>query len=281
MDFSLRELGPPLGEYHVRRLQSEEGVRALIEDVGIEVGLDVSVIDVAAFIEGVEVLGREAASKLSEPGRELVRTWIGSVITPVLRTLEAEEQLLEGGRPNWDRQWDKIEGVGGVCDYHDRAWLDRLKQFERHYPDVAGMIDEHDREVTSLQEQYSCLYQSIRDSHELRAIYERAVSPGSLAELGTDMKSTFNFPENVDGHLKALAEHTINRVERLPPDYTALKLWDRYGSEFVGVLSLPPFRELAAEAEAMAGRLLQVVKQLISRLREIREDLSLKHNVPY
>lgn len=39
-DFSARELAPPLGEYHVRRLQSVESLRALIEDVGMAIGQD-------------------------------------------------------------------------------------------------------------------------------------------------------------------------------------------------------------------------------------------------
>lgn len=280
MDFSLRELGPPLGEYHVRRLQSVEGVRALIADVGIEVGLDVSEIDVAAFVDEVEALGRDAASKVNEPGREVVRRWIESVITTVIRTVEGEQQILEGEGLRWEEQWNKVEGVVCIRDSLDPGWLDRLRQFEGFHPDVRELIDEHDREAEMLQEQYRRLFQSIQDSPEVRAVYERAISPGSLAEMGMKISEIF-ITEDVSHRLRYLAAHTINRVKRLSSDYKTEKLWEQYGSEFVGVLSHPPLKELAEESDATAGRLLQVAKQLISRLREIRETLSLKHNVPY
>lgn len=280
MDFSLRELGPPLGEYHVRRLQSADGARALIEDIEIEVGIKASEVDLGLFVEEVEALGREATFKVNEPGRELVRTWIESVITPVIRTLESEQQLLDERRLKWEEKWDKVKGVCGIRDSLNHGWLDRLEQFERYSPGIRELIDEHDMEVATLQEQYRHLYQAIRDSPEVHAVYERAVSPEALAQLGTKMSDIF-ITEDVDHHLKYLAAHTINRVERLLSEYTTRKLWERYGSEFVDVLSNPPLKEFVAEADATAGRLLQAVKQLISRLREIRETLSLKHNVSY
>lgn len=280
MDFSLRELGPPLGEYHVRRLQSTDGVRALIEDIKIEIGREASEVDLSTFVEEVEALGRKAALKVNEPGRELVRTWIESVITLVIRTLEGEEKLLDERRLRWEEQWDKVDGVKGIHDSLDPGWLDRLEQFERFYPDASKLIEEHDREATRLQEQYQHLFQSIRDSSEMREVYERAISPESLAEMGTKMSDIF-ISEDVHQHLKYLAEHTINRIRQLPSNYTTQKLWEHYGSEFLAVLNVPPLKELAAESEATAGRLLQVTRQLISRLKEIRETLSLKHNVPY
>jgi hypothetical protein len=47
---------------------------------------------------------------------------------------------------------------------------------------------------------------------------------------------------------------------------------------FVDILSHPPFKGLFEEADATVGRLLQIVKRLISRLEEIRKALSLKPN---
>jgi len=280
MDFSLRELGPPLGEYHVRRLQSEDGVRALIEDVKVEIGLDVSEVNVAAFVAGVEALGREAAYGVNEPGRELVRTWIESVITPVIRTLEGEQQLLEVRRLRWEEKWNRLEGVSAIRDSLDPGWLDRLEQFERFDPDITELIDEHDREAATLQEQYRHLFESIQDDSQVHAIYERAVSPESLTKMGAKMSDIF-ITEDINQNLKYLAAHTINRAKRLPSGYTTEKLWERFGGEFLDVLNHPPLKELVEEADATAGRLLQVTKQLISRLKEIRETLSLKHNVSY
>ncbi len=280
MDFSLRELGPPLGEYHVRRLQSEDGVRALIEDIKIETGLEVSEFDVAAFVAGVEALGREAIYRVNEPGRELVRTWVKSVITPVIRTLESERQLLDERRLRFEEQWEKVEGIRGIRDSLDPGWLDRLGQFENFYPDIRKLIDEHDTEAATLQEQYRYLFQAIRDSPEVRAVYERAVSPESLDKMGTKIGDIF-ITEDVSQRLKYLAVHTVNRVKHLSSDYTTQKLWDQYGNEFVDILDHPPLREFVVEADATAGRLLRMTKQLVSRLREIRETLSLKHNVSY
>ncbi len=280
MDFSLRELGPPLGEYHVRRLQSTDGMRAFIEDIELELGIEASEVDLSTFVEGIEVLGRKAASKVNEPGRELVRTWIESVITPIIRTLEAEEKLLDKQRLRWEEQWNKVEGIGAIRDCLDPGWLDRLEQFERFYPDVRKLIDEHDREATTLQEQYRHLFQSIQGSPEVRKVYERAVSPESLAEMGTKMSDIF-ITEDVNQHLKYLGVHTINQAKRLSSDYKTQKLWEHYGCEFIDVLSNPPLKELAGKTEVTAGRLLQVAKQLISQLKEIRETLSLKHNVSY
>jgi hypothetical protein len=280
MDFSLRELGPLLGEYHVRRLQSEDGVRALIQDVKMEIGLDVIEVDVAAFVAQVEALGREAAYTINESGRELVRTWIESVITPVVRALESEQDILSGRNLKWEEQRGKVEGVRGIRDSLNAGRLDRLEQFERFYPDVKGLIDEHDREAATLQVQYQNLFQSIRDNAQLRAVYERAMSPESLAETGTKMSDIF-LTEDVNQHLKYLAAHTINRVERLPSDYKTMRLRELYGTKFLDVLNHPPLKEFVMEADATSGRLLQGTKQLISSLREIREVLSLKHNVPY
>lgn len=134
--------------------------------------------------------------------------------------------------------------------------------------------------ATTLQEQYRHLFQSIRDSPQLRAAYERAISLKSLAETGTKMSNIF-ITEDVSHHLKYFAVHTLNRAKHLPSDYTTKKLWERYGSEFVDILNHPPLKELAVEADATVGRLLRITKQHISKLREIREALSLKHDVSY
>jgi hypothetical protein len=281
MDFSLRELGPPLGEYHVRRLQSADGVRALIEDIKVEIGVEPSEVNVGAIVDMVEALGNEAASKVNEPGSELVRTWIESVITPIIRMLENEQQLLDDEKLKWDDQWNRVKGISGIRDNPDPTWRDRLEQFETFYPDVRKAIDEHDRESATLHEQYQHLLKSTQDSPELRALYERVVSPESLAEMGTNLREIFNKEDDVAGHLKAIAEHIISRDKRLSRSYTTRKLWEQYGSEFVDILKYPSLKGPAGEAEATAGRLLQIVNQLIGRLKEIREALSLKHNVSY
>jgi hypothetical protein len=225
--------------------------------------------------------GGKVDSGMNGPGSELVRTWVTAVITPIIRMMEREQQLLDGQQLRWDDQWDRVEGIEAIRRSYDPSWRDRLEQFERFYPDIRKAIDEHDRAAAALQERYQHLFQSIQDSPELRALYEKAVSPESLAEMGVEMRDVFNFPENVAGHLKALAEHTVNGDRQLTSIYTTRKLWERYGSEFRDLLSHPPLKGLVEEADAVARRLLQVVEQLFNRLKEVREDLSLRHNVSY
>ena len=230
---------------------------------------------------GLQASGGKADSGMNGPGSELVRTWVTAVITPIIRMMEREQQLLDEQKLRWDDQWDRVEGIEAIRRSYGPSWRDRLEQFERFYPDIRKAIDEHDREAAALQERYQHLFQSIQDSPDLRALYEKAVSPESLVEMGVEMRDVFNFPENVAGHLKALAEHTINGEKHLTSIYTTRKLWERYGSEFRDLLSHPPLRGLVDEADVVAKRLLQVVEQLISRLKEVREDLSLRHNVSY
>lgn len=233
------------------------------------------------YVLRLEASGGKAGSWMNEPGRELVRTWIESVITPTIRALEKRQQLLGGRRQVWNRRWEKVEDMDGIRRHHDPGWRDRLEQFEKFYPDVGKAIDEHDREAAALRERYQHLFQSIQDSPELRTLYEKSVSPESLAEMETDMKTVFGNPEDVGGHLQALTDYIINRDEWLPHTYTTQKLWERYGGEFLALLDHPPLKDVVDEADAAAGRLLQVVEQLISRLKEVREDLSLRHNVSY
>lgn len=280
MDFSLRELEPPLGEYHVRRLQNADSVRALIEDIRHEIKREPSRVDVDAFVGEIEALDKEAASGINEPGTKLVRTWIKWVITPIIRSLESEQRLLEEPRLKWDSQWKSVEGLQGLRVYRDSSARDRLEQFERFYPDIKNDIDDHDREVANLHEHYQKLFESIKDSSEVQVVLEKASSPESLSELDTTIEKVFNTPDT-KYHLESVAGHIVNREKRLPHNYTTRKFWERFGEEFLGVLNHPPLKDLAQEGDAIAGRLLQIVNQLIVKLRDTREALSLKHDVSY
>ena len=86
---------------------------------------------------------------------------------------------------------------------------------------------------------------------------------------------------NIESHLKLLAGYIVNRINEPPSGYTPREFWYKNKDKFLAILSYSPLREMVEDADQSSKKLLEIVKRFLIRLREIRDQLSFKHKVPY
>lgn|GEM_PF-6582895 len=292
---AVRDLPPPLSEYTMRNLQDVNSVLALLSDIGQAIErAPLKVVEAESFVQEVERLEKESPIV---PGVGVTRAWVDTIITPLLRKLRNEQESLANQKWKWDRVQNRLNPINDVRTYllvESRPDLmsygyipdvggdvdDRLEQFERYYPDIHHAIEEHDDRVKRLQEDCSGLNQTLKNSLHLRKVYERTTTPECLAKIETTLSETFG-TDSIESHLGILAEHMVNQIDELPSNYGTSKFWNRYKKEYLSVLTESSINQHHHKLMSSVETLSKRTEQLVGLLKGVREDLSIKHDLPY
>jgi hypothetical protein len=225
------------------------------------------------------------------PGPKIARAWFDMVINPLLEIMESEQLYLESGKWKWSYyEYDRTEHVHLLRA--GNAWAN-LDQFLEEYTEIRLQIEKHNELVTLLLKQIEQLYDSIRDSQELRAAFRMATEPQQLLKIRESDSYHFSnaeTPEDIlrvmfsnmnEAHcLAALAEFVLNEVDYdIGDSRTFAPLWNTQRKLFLMVNNHPnPAKD---DALKMRQDLLACVCNLAKLLKEARRSLALEYRVPY
>jgi hypothetical protein len=231
----------------------------------------------------------------SFPNPKVVRSWFDTVINPMVNKLREETIHLSQGRWSWDRVTGSLGNVSPlVGPLTTWAWPENRAQFFEEYPGLAEAADQHDRELQLVRGAVAKLFSEVRDSEALRHRYLEAVSPDSLSAMRSEFSVQFEHRKTDDQmlegifgdvtqakHLARLAEYIVNREAVLPSDYNAAPIWNKYRTEFLDVLTVPPVIEISVKSERQREALVRAAESLVDMLLDIRRELARRHGEPY
>ncbi|MCI0624662.1 MAG: hypothetical protein L0387_23960 [Acidobacteria bacterium] len=213
-------------------------------------------------------------------GPRIVRAWFDTVINPMLKSLRAEHDMLERRDWTWQFHRDQLEMIENAAEYVDANAVDNLEQLLAFFPELKGKIDDHDVDRNQLLDACRALQAAIVTNSNLENIYKRVTAPESLSDLGREIRTLFISEEPLE-HINLLTEYIVNNTRELPYYYTVSALWNRYREEFLKILDHPSVVSQSRKAIEVGEQLVKSNEALVKRLKEVREGLSLEHDVPY
>lgn len=150
--------------------------------------------------------------------RDQMRIWLGTVLSPMLRALDVEQEFVERG--NWSFR----------CDSQDfeYLWPTRLmiatphhanaEQVFRYYPSLRTNAASHDRALAALRD--SC-----------RAAYDKLMTSARFLQPPV--------PSEKPDARKYFAEYVINGLRDLPSHYVFADFWKAHGGEYLNLRQDP------------------------------------------
>lgn len=217
------------------------------------------------------------------PQRERVKSWIHTILNPLIFCLRQEKALLTEGNLTWRFFSKHCELLRPIEHYLKPSYLPNYEDFCMDAVNAAFQpeFQKHNRALSEVEDAatsfFNGLVHSDRFLREVRAsVEEYKAAAGSAPQYpGLD-------PE--EGVPQYVAEYLINRADFLPSHYTMYKFWEDYGrrfrssiDEFERYLERPTFRKMQQAGTAFKEQ----SENLLLRLEEHRHSLAANYDVPY
>ncbi len=204
-----------------------------------------------------------------KPSKELARTWLVSVINPLVRSLEIEESFLRRRQWSWNASTETFEYIRFASDYVDSIFQPNFVAFKEWYAEARKRLDNHDRGVRELNADCREVYQKLLTNEAFLLAVQNADQMAAAQGLMLD---------SIRGGLpgpawpSVLAQYLINNTESLPSNYSTSEYWNRCGAAIREVRTFPAFALDFAEAERAGSRLLKATERVIDGLKELRNS---------
>ncbi len=230
---------------------------------------------------------RERYRRETFPGKDVVEAWRDDAINPLLSSLEAEKELLTTEQWSWSRYSEAFKGFSHFAA--ERITSANKEDFMSRHPKVGDLLKEHDAAVAVLNEKGKRLYDGFANSPLIREIFGRATSDESLMSLVRDNPNRFkgSTPTEVFAELfgtnweekerlDSITEWIINSKAETNMD-PLLVFWGAHRDRFRKWLVASDY--YPGVTHAREG-LLGVIESSVQLLKDIRKDLSERHNIP-
>jgi hypothetical protein len=215
------------------------------------------------------------------PGPKVVRAWFDTVINPLVSSLQDELTLLE--RHNWTFVYNppRLEMIRSISQYLPHDALANLDQMRRCYAEtLEPPIARHDRSVERLQYAVVSMNSALTESAEFIGLCDSLFSAERLADLGVRSTDEVFGPYPDSERYEVLAQYVVNSTGRLSSHYSTAKFWNHHREALLGALDLPEIRNQYDYALTSGEALSQTSQVLSTELRDLRDQLSMRFDVP-
>jgi len=237
--------------------------------------------EIDRLLQKVDQEGSASYPLKARIGSRIVRAWFDAVINPLIESLESEFALAVKGNWTWRFRPPSLELIRPASRYLERAAVASLEQICDLEPKTKAMIQSHDDSVGALLNGASSLHHALTASQSFTALCESFWDQSALAAAGLrDIQGVIGaYP--LEYRHDIIAQYVVNNVGELPDYYTTSNFWNRHRAALMGVLEKPEIHP-HHQSLAQAGRHLEDATQgLLRRLKDLRLELSLEHDVPY
>jgi len=213
-------------------------------------------------------------------GPNIVRAWFDTAINPLLLGLENEHSVLTKHTFTWrehNGQMITIRSVWGHVPY--TKWAN-FEQFLSFYGDIAGLCKAHDIRVVELAQACQRVFEALFSSTEFRDFVAEACESPLLKLNPGQTKEMFAKVCESDQDIRWLVQNVVNGTELVGRGNEMAPIWDPFREAFLSFRRKEPIRGLWEEADRQGQQLLEIVEELISALKDARNSLSLKFDVP-
>ena len=220
--------------------------------------------------------------QLSESSRTfpppIVRDWFVKALNPLIYGLRMEVRLLSRGDLSWRFAQSTLVSLLPLKVRLSQNGQDLWDQFVGQFSEFREMADSHDRAVHEVDLSCSLLASSLVESVILRNIFDGAVSADGLLEA--DVQQTFG-AISADAYLPLLAEYLINDLGELPAYYSTSQFWNRHQIEFRKTAEDLAIKLRWVNVRDNAKQLQSAAEKLLSRLLDVRSELSMNSGVSF
>ena len=216
-------------------------------------------------------------SGADRPTHELARTWLITVINPLLHGFRQEQHWLLRKNWSWRYSTGGFEYLWLAENYVDPAYRDNFHVFCEWYPQAAGAIRTHDSALKELAAECNKTYRSLLESPDLIA----ALQDGERAAAGQGISL-----EDARGALRSdqwlpiIIEYLINNVGELPNHYTSARFWNVAGPVIKAVRNLPSLRDQFQTLDHLGAKVLHATQAAETSLAAIRNSFMHDFGLP-
>ena len=211
-------------------------------------------------------------------GPRIVRAWFDTVLNPLIEFVELELGLLD--RRNWTfsflaRTLELIQPV------RQRLYNANLEQILQLNVELSANIETHDAAVETSRSSVAALYDALVSNREFVQLCDSLLAAENLVGLDVrEAKEIFGAYPFSDRY-NLIAQYVVNSTGELPPHYSTANFWNQNRKVLLQCLTrLPNVREHFASAVQVAEHLVSVSRTLDSQLKKLRQELSLRYDVP-
>jgi hypothetical protein len=264
--------------------QSDSFMKYAQEHLGIKGGQAVEEVREVRQQYETEILKEETIASVKRQavpdiGPRTARSWVWTVINPLLQALKFEQELLERKCWTWQFMPGRLESIRDVRHMILAAYVPNLEQFVTYYPIIRENIDIHDGEAAQLSVSCMNLQKALLDRPGLKETFKRVTSDEALSALGKNLGDMFT-SDNDSECLGWIAQEIINGTYKLPSHINHSPLWNKYQNEFLALREIPEISYNFSLANRAGEKLLQTVQHLVALLREVRDQLAQAYDVP-
>ena len=242
---------------------------------------DVPHSTIAQVLKELSEAGSAQVQVAPRVGPRIVRAWFDTVFNPLIPSLNLELGLL--GKRNWTfsfapRTLDLIRPARRYLIEEAEANFEQVLQLNVA---LAANAATHDAAVERLLSCVTALQGALVANRGFVDLCHSLMTPERLLELGiVDLREIFGAYPASD-QLKLIAQNVVNHAGELPSHYSTAKFWNLNRERLIPSLTLPNVREHYASTVQFGEHLASVSKTLLSPIKDLRLELSLRHDVPY
>lgn len=211
------------------------------------------------------------------PTRELARTWLITVINPVLQGLRRERVWLTRRNWSWRYSTGTFEHLWLVEYYVDPLYRDNFAEFLAWYPSVGVVARDHDAALKELAAACNEAFRRLWETGDFAAAVLEA--DAIAAQKGASIDHARGALP-VEDWRRLIAEYLINNVQTLPEHYTAASYWREAGTVILRVRNVAPLRAEFEKLDRLGEKALQAAQEAERRLVAVRQDYTRKFGLP-
>lgn len=208
---------------------------------------------------------------------ELARTWLVTVINPILRCLRQEKIWLTKHNWSWYSSTGKFEHLWPIGVYVDPAYQDNYTAFLTFYPVPTRAIQGRDVALDELAKACSALFNRFLQTPAFIQAVDHA--DRAAADAGINLNEARGAIP-ADQWPALLAQYIINSISSLPGYYTAAPYWQTVGESLLRLRDSEPFRRDALAVRQAGGTLLLKSDRVEAVLSAVREGYTNKFGLP-
>lgn len=208
----------------------------------------------------------------AKKGTERVKSWIYTVINPLIEALKVERTFLKEKNWTWHYHTKRLEFVLPLEQYIDSAYLPVFEDFLKTNLSLERRRKKHEDLRATLSENCQIAFGALINS---QAFQEKVKTSLALYLKEDPAQHPRGAVPEEDFH-KLIAQYVLNQIQELPSHYTTSRFWSRFRDEFL------PFRTgTEFERLDMSGKLFENDDdRFLTALSNCRSSLVEEYGIP-
>jgi hypothetical protein len=212
---------------------------------------------------------RQPRTISSRVDKELARTWLLTVINPILDGLRREKVWLARRNWTWRAANNSFEQLWPAATYVEARYQDNVEPFLSEYRTAARSLSEHDQLVKGLADACQAAFRILLGSAVFQAAEAEATNAALEAGIVVD-EARGAVPAEQWSRL--LAEYVVNGVQSLPSHYSTARFWAVAGPTLLATTHHPQLHAEFNNVGETGQKLLEAVDRCLSAFNGIRAE---------